>query len=430
MRKITQVRLKNFQSHVDTVVNFDDYNIIYGKTNSGKSAILRGLKWALYNLPPAEGVDFRRFGTKETVVEVSFDDGKKITRRRTAKENEYVLDDNGNKKSFTQFGRGPLKEVLDFHGMYQVNLFGQPQSINIVEQSEPPFFLSNGPTARGKLIGRLAGTVLYERALSLIRKDVSNINKTISQNKDNLESVNKEIEDLSYVDDLESFLKTASDTEKQISELNTNIKNISDKSSTISHAFDVREKNKKMAEYKESALQAENIFNAISSCSAAMNQIAAYQSAMTGHYETWKKNKQLSYSVEQVNELMSEIDNLTSLTAALNNLGNVSTTICDKFESVAKNSAKAAAKEKYDNTISSLLQEVQDNNAWMSDVNNRLSLIQTSYLKVVEQEHKKSVSEKLMDEAQNKYKEALLSEGFCPTCGQSITKAVTDNLSI
>ena len=92
MHKITQVRLKNFQSHEDTTISFDDYNIIYGKTNSGKSAILRGIKWALYNLPPAEGVDFRRFGTKETIVEVTFDDGKKIRRRRTSKENEYILD--------------------------------------------------------------------------------------------------------------------------------------------------------------------------------------------------------------------------------------------------------------------------------------------------------------------------------------------------
>ena len=53
---IKSVELKNFQSHNQSRLEFcDGVNIIVGASDSGKSAILRGLFWVLYNNPNGTG---------------------------------------------------------------------------------------------------------------------------------------------------------------------------------------------------------------------------------------------------------------------------------------------------------------------------------------------------------------------------------------
>lgn len=430
MRKITQVRLKNFQSHEDTTISFDDYNIIYGKTNSGKSAILRGIKWALYNLPPAEGVDFRRFGTKETIVEVSFNDRRKITRRRTSKENEYILDDNGEKQSFTQFGRGPLKEVLDFHGMYQVNLFGTPQSINIVEQSEPPFFLSNGPTARGKLIGRLAGTVLYESALSIAKKDASALNKSIDSDTKELERTQETIESLGYVDSLKEFLDFASTTSAAIDKDKLNLDNAQVKSKAIENSFHTREMNVKLAQYKDSAVSASEAFDKISSIDTKFNQVDNYKNAMIGHFETWLAKKQMPYSISELDAITDKLNYILSASANLTSIGIKASEIENKFNIMSAQNRMITAKSVYSDKINDIAESVTNDEDCIAKANRLFKGISDKYSEICRCEGKVTFINEEIEAKQNEYREALLSAGVCPTCGQLIDSAVTDKLSI
>lgn len=52
MIHLKRVRLENFQSHRNSVIDFDrGLNVIVGPSDSGKSAIIRAIKWALYNEP-------------------------------------------------------------------------------------------------------------------------------------------------------------------------------------------------------------------------------------------------------------------------------------------------------------------------------------------------------------------------------------------
>ena len=47
---LKRVRLENFQSHKNSIIDFDrGLNVIVGPSDSGKSAIIRAIKWALYN---------------------------------------------------------------------------------------------------------------------------------------------------------------------------------------------------------------------------------------------------------------------------------------------------------------------------------------------------------------------------------------------
>ena len=74
MISITKLTLENFQSHKYTVINFDEgLNSIVGATDSGKTAIFRALKWALYNDP--SGDYFIRTGEDYVSVKVELSNG-------------------------------------------------------------------------------------------------------------------------------------------------------------------------------------------------------------------------------------------------------------------------------------------------------------------------------------------------------------------
>ena len=49
-RYIKTVKIHDFQSHEDSFMEFEKgLNIIVGPSDSGKSAVIRAIKWALFN---------------------------------------------------------------------------------------------------------------------------------------------------------------------------------------------------------------------------------------------------------------------------------------------------------------------------------------------------------------------------------------------
>lgn len=431
MRKIESVRLKNFQSHEDTQISFDDYNVIYGSTNSGKSAIIRGIKWALYNLPPAEGVDFRRFGTKETLVTIVFNDGRKITRRRTAKENEYILETaDGTKNSYSQFGRGPLKEVMDFHGMYQVNLFGNPQSVNIVDQSEPPFFLSQGPTARGHLISRLAGTLLYESALSLMRKGVNEYSKEIDKKTETLESLNKTVEDLSYVPSLKEFLEYAEAVDSKANRDADEKELINSLLTRIQASSEARDSNIKKAEFVESFNSAQDAVSSAYENLQDITRINHYRNALTQHFELWNAQRQYPFSQDDINIVSAKLLAILSEMNIVQSLNMMRDTLESHREKLAEANYKLSVNEKHESLVTTAVNEVEQRNFYLSDISNKYWNIHTYRQKFASKRDEINEINNKIKVAENNYKSALLEAGVCPTCSQLIDEKVLEGIEV
>lgn len=104
MITIKRIRIENFQSHKDTELSFSDgLNVIVGPSDQGKSAIIRAIKWVLYNEP--RGTDFIRQGTNSARVTLELSNGYVITRERAPNKNRYTLKDpDGNVSVFEGFG--------------------------------------------------------------------------------------------------------------------------------------------------------------------------------------------------------------------------------------------------------------------------------------------------------------------------------------
>lgn len=169
MSDIRSIRLRNFQSHVDSKLEpapAGGLTVITGPTDSGKSAIIRGMRWVVYNQP--QGDDFRRVGCD--FVEVTMmTDGGTITRRRTATVNRYIV----NGQPLEGFGRDVPMEVQEVTGVRPVRLGDQVILANLASQLDPPFLGSSlsGP-ARARILGLLAGTEVIDRAARDLGTDI------------------------------------------------------------------------------------------------------------------------------------------------------------------------------------------------------------------------------------------------------------------
>lgn len=127
---LKSLRIQNFQSHEDSLLEFDPgVNVIIGQSDSGKTAILRALRWLLTNRPGGDA--FRSNWGGNTIVNLAVEK-ERIQRIKTAKENMYVLND----QELKAIGM----DVPD-----EIKLLLNMDNINVQEQLDRPFLLDNSP---------------------------------------------------------------------------------------------------------------------------------------------------------------------------------------------------------------------------------------------------------------------------------------------
>ncbi|WP_236911917.1 AAA family ATPase [Clostridium sp. Cult1] len=205
MRYIKKIILENFQSHKYTEVEFDQYlNVIVGPSDHGKTAIIRGIKWALFNEP--SGDFFIREGENECSVTIVFSDGSKIKRYRNKTKNAYYLyDSEGKETVFEGFGTKVPREIIERTSMRKIILdSNQSSSINIGEQLEGPFLLSEKNSTRANAIGRLVGVHIIDDALKDTLKDIRNLNIKRKNHEEILENLKNNLSEYDYLDDLKT----------------------------------------------------------------------------------------------------------------------------------------------------------------------------------------------------------------------------------
>lgn len=161
---IEQLHIENFQSHVDTKLEFDPgVNVIIGRSDSGKTAIIRALNWVCNNKP--HGDDFRSHWGGDTVVTISLEDGSRVDRRKTGKTgNDYslIIDQEVKFKAFNKDVPDDISKVINMN------------DLNWQRQLDSPYLLSNTS-------GEVASALNHVVKLDVIDSALSNINSMIRE---------------------------------------------------------------------------------------------------------------------------------------------------------------------------------------------------------------------------------------------------------
>jgi len=134
--------LQNFQSHKNTSLEFDKgVNVIVGVSDSGKSAILRALRWLWTSRPL--GDYFVRWGEKDCIAKLEIN-GNEIVRGKEKKQNYYSVN-------------GKVLEAMKAEVPSEVSEALKLEDINWQGQRDLDFLLSLSPLEASKYIQRLCG---------------------------------------------------------------------------------------------------------------------------------------------------------------------------------------------------------------------------------------------------------------------------------
>jgi len=189
--KFISFHIQNFQAHKDTLITFEKgLNIIVGQTDSGKSSILRALKKLIRDVP--KGKPFMSRWAQETKLTLIFEVDKKsytIIRHITPSKNLYYLND----QKFGGFGNSIPKEIQTILDMQLISLeTGDILDLYFTDQHDMPFMVTKGSAGlRSKLLGKIAGMHILDKAIMDVNKDVRALNA-------DLKYKTKEINDLEY----------------------------------------------------------------------------------------------------------------------------------------------------------------------------------------------------------------------------------------
>lgn len=170
--KFKRLEIQNFQSHVDTVIDFSaDFNVIIGPSDTGKSAIIRALRKLVRDDPSGKG--FLHNGKSECIIKLTVEKNGSlfdIIRKITPSKNLYYIGEN----EFGGFGREIPEEVQGVLEMTLIELEnGSKIDLHFVDQFDAPFMVSRGAAGeRSKLFGYIGGLHVLDRAITQVNSDI------------------------------------------------------------------------------------------------------------------------------------------------------------------------------------------------------------------------------------------------------------------
>ena len=190
---IKSLSIRNYQSHEKTDLEFHEgVNIIIGPSDSGKTAIIRALRFLIYNRP--NGNSMRSNWGGDTSVSICTD--KDWISRKKGKEEQYLL----NSSVFTAFKSEIPQEIIEALNM---------TDINIQRQLDDPFLLgeSYSPGDVAKHFNKVANLDKIDLATQNIGSWIKNLTQTLNFRKEELEKNQESLKEFEYLDTFEIELE-------------------------------------------------------------------------------------------------------------------------------------------------------------------------------------------------------------------------------
>lgn len=206
MNAVKRIELINFQSHSKTIIEpapSGQLSIIVGPSDTGKTVILRALRWCFYNSP--SGIDFIRAECTFAKVTVDFLSGDTIIRHRSKGGiNRYIV----NGETFEGFGSNVPLEVQQVTGVRPVAIGDMELCLNLAEQLDGPFLgKSISAPARAKVLGKLAGTEEIDLAGKRLGTDLYRRGQDEKRLKTELEGLQEKITGYDYLPAMKKKIK-------------------------------------------------------------------------------------------------------------------------------------------------------------------------------------------------------------------------------
>lgn len=176
------VEIENFQAITKTRFEIDGFTALVGRSNIGKSAVVRALKCALTG---AEGTDFVRHdpetcarilkGNKKckcfSSVKIHFDESNLLLWEKGDAKNQYTTWENGVSQEYSRVGKNPdMPPILK--GFEPIQLGSNPKElVQVSDQFTPIFLLNVTGTVVADLLSDVAKLDDINKAMKAVTRD-------------------------------------------------------------------------------------------------------------------------------------------------------------------------------------------------------------------------------------------------------------------
>ena len=220
MKKIDYVNVTNFQIWKDVTLELEDFNVIKGSSNSGKSSLVRAINMVLNN---DWHKSWLRQDEKDSTVKIHFTDGTFIKRTRGSQNLVEIKLNDKDSNTWSGFGNIYPEEVLNFLSISEENCS---------YQFDQHFFLSLSPTKRALTFGSFSDLQKIDEIINLIQKEIRDGDKVLKSydleierleedlNKaNNILKIKPVVEILLEINDFTNTLKNIINYKKRISKI-------------------------------------------------------------------------------------------------------------------------------------------------------------------------------------------------------------------
>jgi exonuclease SbcC len=312
---IEQLDIQNFQSHKNTTINFSKgVNTIIGPSDSGKTAIIRALKWVTWNRPLGDA--FVRHGEDDCTVMIRNSEGQVVERYKGTKDH-YAVHAGGDTTKFEAFGKEPPEEI------FQCLEFDE---INLQSQMDSSFLISSNPGEVARHFNRIANIDKIDSSLKSVESWVRKLTQDIRANKEEIERLEVELGTFEDLDKAEQRLEVLEGLVSQKSQIKSKIRSVE------SLLEDLEEIEVKKVDYKTTASYADDVDYLIelyNTHSTKFKELQEFENAfkkLVQCLKDIKKLKGITTYEEQVNEILRLIeqqsdaeDKVTELVTAVKN---------------------------------------------------------------------------------------------------------------
>lgn len=388
---IKKLSIKNFQAHEHKELELSNgINLIVGSGDVGKSSIIRGLRWNLFN--SISGDKFIRRGSTKANVSVDMGSGSSIVRERGKSKNRYVL----NGEEFKAFGQGPVPEILQAHKIRE--------DISFQGQHDGAFLLSWGTGETTKFLNGLIDLELMSDTLRELNLQYRRTNQAKENAEKELADVRSVVEELAFVPDALSDIETI---QKQVGEMNTHLGILEDIACVVKEYDCASEKLLNYQWVNEASLRLELINQQNKAMGVLENEI----SALKGTVVLYDKSVNDVASMEWTHTASVELNKIIKEEMRLE----VDYELITRLHTTQKTIKKTEKHLKYLSNAESMLVDIVEYGEALEKIDGDMIRIK-SILGTIQKREDVLTNHKVLYEDLIEYGVDLF-EGYCPTCG-------------
>ena len=309
--KISKIKLNNIQGHKSTVLALDPgVNVIKGCSHSGKSSIIRGIRWMFFNEP--KGIDLRSWNVDEKKqIDFSIEfENRKIKRFKKGLENGYYLDD----EKFKAIRFEVPREIQEAFPI---------SDINFQHQSELYFLFNNSPGEVAEKLNKIAKISEVDKCYKVVNALIRETSHEVNSLNSRIDRTQKDLENLKWVDDAKKLFDEIDSKQDQYYKLDGEVSEIAE---SIKYCEIANKRIDELNEFLKVRSRVKILTGKIENRKKIQNEILGIQTLIEfiedGEevLESSEEIKTLKHQLAQIKDLRTESRSVASECVLLSNL--------------------------------------------------------------------------------------------------------------